>query len=85
MGGKGKGISLAGKGAKSLALLSRSGVVHSDSQHLFEKISTLATACPCDIASAKDATRIMQRVSGDLPLVRGFIHSADALGDHLIL
>jgi acyl transferase domain-containing protein/NADPH:quinone reductase-like Zn-dependent oxidoreductase/acyl carrier protein len=77
---------MAGKGAKHFALLSRSGKPPSDKISLaaFNSVTSMATIKRCNIGSADDVKRMMGELATSLPPVKGIMHAAGALDDHLI-
>lgn len=72
------------QGARNFVLLSRSGKVQDDALAMFEEVSSVASVRKCDIGSAKDLSAMLKDVAKTMPVVRGIIHAAGILDDHLI-
>ena len=75
---------MAEKGAAKFHLLSRSGKVMEDSQAAYDAIKSQATVAVCDIGSAKSVEDLMKQLKKEGVKVRGFMHAAGTLDDHLI-
>lgn len=73
------------KGAKHFALLSRSGKPPADSASAFRKLQKFATVMKCDMGSAASVKEVMAKIAKDMPPVKGVVHAAGVLDDHLVM
>jgi len=76
---------MAGRGAKNLVLLSRSGVSASDTAKTLitdlESLGCRVAAPPCDIANRDQLSQVLAEVSGTMPPIKGCIQGALVLRD----
>jgi NAD(P)-dependent dehydrogenase (short-subunit alcohol dehydrogenase family) len=84
LGGLGRSAVLwmAGKGARNLILLSRSGPVTKVAIELLKKLMRLGVrveAPKCDVSSSEEISRILLECSKELPPIKGCIQSAMVL------
>jgi acyl transferase domain-containing protein/acyl-CoA synthetase (AMP-forming)/AMP-acid ligase II/acyl carrier protein len=78
---------LVEKGARHLVLLSRSGVSSASedvTRELAAKGATVATI-QADISNESDLARALSEIRDTMPPLRGLIHAAGILDDHLLL
>eukprot|EP00931_Biecheleriopsis_adriatica_P048348 TRINITY_DN27935_c0_g1_i1.p1 TRINITY_DN27935_c0_g1~~TRINITY_DN27935_c0_g1_i1.p1 ORF type:complete len:5156 (-),score=1260.04 TRINITY_DN27935_c0_g1_i1:82-15549(-) len=71
--------------AKNIALLSRSGKPPPDCRVAFKRLASKVTVHKADISSASDTLRVMKLVKDELGSVRGIVHAAGSLDDHMIV
>lgn len=87
-GGLGRAISkwMAGKGAKHLILLSRSGLTSSAAKATVAELreqGVHVAAPPCDVSSVEALSSVLNECARIMPQVKGCINSAMALNDIL--
>lgn len=73
---------LAGKGAKHIVLLSRSGVLNGKAKEEIEALNAAGTQVVvrcCDVADRADVDKLVATGLEGLPPVRGIIHGAMVL------
>ena len=90
-GNGGLGLSVARwlseKGAKHLALLSRSGTSVAGEELTMElkENGTDVVSMPCDVSDRSDVARALAEIRNTMPPLRGIIHAAGVLEDHIFL
>ncbi len=78
---------LVEKGARHLVLLSRSGPT-SDLEEVavdFKAKGATVTTIQADVSNESDLARVMSEIRNTMPPLRGVIHAAGVLDDHLLL
>jgi acyl transferase domain-containing protein/acyl-CoA synthetase (AMP-forming)/AMP-acid ligase II/NADPH:quinone reductase-like Zn-dependent oxidoreductase/acyl carrier protein len=78
---------LADKGARHIVLLSRSGVSPAGEKIAadFAAKGATVTTMQADVSNEIDLARALQEIRGTMPPLRGVIHAAGVLDDHLVL
>lgn len=78
---------LSDKGARHLALLSRSGTSAAAESAIRElkQNGTEVVTLPGDVANKSDVERALSEIQNTMPPIRGVIHAAGVLDDHLFL
>jgi len=74
-------------GASHLALMSSSGRPPQDAHLVFEQLTALSgvhvSVCQCDVEDGARVTSCLQELRGSMPPVRGVLHAAGRLNDHM--
>ncbi|KAL8706673.1 MAG: hypothetical protein Q9201_000307 [Fulgogasparrea decipioides] len=87
MGGLGRSMTkwLVQQGAKSIALLSRSGhaSAHAGLTNEYSAIDVNVSVMQCDVGDEDQVRKVMERCSQSMPPIRGVIHGAMVLHDKL--
>ncbi|KAH8703111.1 hypothetical protein BGW36DRAFT_422685 [Talaromyces proteolyticus] len=88
LGGLGRSLVrlLATKGARHLAIVSRSGLASSAAKPLIEEMASIGVSIhiyACDISDAVSMERVISQCTVDLPPIRGVIQSAAVLEDSI--
>jgi acyl transferase domain-containing protein len=79
---------LVDAGARTIVLLSRSGVPPDDAKEAFDRLAATpgvkVVTLKCDVADAKAVAAVFAQVKQTLPPVKGVIHAAGFLNDMMI-
>ncbi|KAK2628215.1 hypothetical protein QTJ16_002861 [Diplocarpon rosae] len=86
-GGLGRSMArwMAGKGARNIVLVSRTGSATGKVKELIDELAALGTSVvvrPCDVADTSSVEKLIKELGG-LPPVRGVVHGAMVLRDVL--
>lgn len=79
---------LVSKGAKHLALLSRSGPVSEEAQAalaIFKAQGVTVLPAACDVSDRKALAQVLQQIDSELPPLKGVVHAAAVIEDSLAL
>ncbi|MBO9357394.1 SDR family NAD(P)-dependent oxidoreductase [Bordetella petrii] len=78
---------LADKGARHLALVSRSGPASDAAQEAIAALQARGVtvhAAACDVTDAAAVSALLQQIHGDLPPLKGIVHAAMVIDDGLV-
>ncbi|KAI6712167.1 polyketide synthase 1 [Diplocarpon mali] len=87
-GGLGRSMArwMAGKGARSIVLVSRTGSATGKVEELIEELAAVGASVivrPCDVADTISVENLIKKELGSLPPVKGVVHGAMVLRDVL--
>jgi acyl transferase domain-containing protein/NADPH:quinone reductase-like Zn-dependent oxidoreductase/acyl carrier protein len=78
---------LAGRGARSLVLASRRGVLNDEGREIVAKLTAsgvVVEIVSCDVAERESLNELLERVRETMPPIRGVVHSAMVIDDGLL-
>jgi len=78
---------LADKGARHLALVSRSGPASETAQQAIVALQSRGVtvhAAACDVTDAQAVTALLQHIDGNMPPLKGIVHAAMVIDDGLV-
>ncbi len=78
---------LAGKGARNLVLISRTGPKSEEARNALDRLQKLGVnvhATACDITDRTAISSLLSLISGTMPPLRGIVHAATVINDGLI-
>ncbi len=78
---------LAGKGARHLVLISRSGPQSVEAKEALARLNQLGVTChaaACDVTDRAALSTLLQKVAATMPPLKGIVHAAMVIADGLV-